>query len=89
MNYKIKPFPKKKELKFKEENIKISPNIDNSKKRMFTLSYRINGLTLGLIAAGIYCYYFLGYWSIYVLIIAPVLGYFIGWFVGMFSYTKK
>jgi len=90
MSYKLKPFPKKKELRFKEnKEIKKSTNIDSSEKRMFTLSYRINGLVFGLAAAIIYCYYFIEYWSPYVLIIASIFGYFIGLVVGVFSYTKK
>tara|TARA_B100001964_G_C13812301_1_gene413592 strand:- start:243 stop:512 length:270 start_codon:yes stop_codon:yes gene_type:complete len=89
MKYKIKPFPQKRELRFnKKKEIKNIPKI-NSDRRKWTLSYRLNGLTFGLALAGIYTYYFLEYWSNYILIITPILGYFLGYLVGNFLYTKK
>ena len=90
MKYKIRPFPKKRKLRFKKEKV-IEKNIihSNFKRSQWTLSYRIQGLTFGLAVAGVYAYFYLGYLSYYVLIIPPIFGYFLGWLVGNFLYTKK
>ena len=90
MKYRIKPYPKKKELRFKNKK-EIKKNIPyaNSKRQQYTLSYRLKGLTFCLALAGVYSYFYLGYWSSYILIITPLFGYFLGYLVGNFLYTKK
>ncbi|MBT4349977.1 hypothetical protein HOD19_04355 [bacterium] len=55
---------------------------------MWTLSYRLQGLTYGLIAVALYCYFYLGAWPKYLLIAAAILGYFLGWIVGKFTYRS-
>lgn len=55
----------------------------------WTLSYRLKGLAIGLIAAGIFCYTYLHYWEKWLLLGAAILGYFLGWLVGHFTYTRK
>jgi len=55
----------------------------------WTLSYRLQGMAIGLIAASIYCYVYLQYWSKILLISAGISGYFIGWVVGYWLYKKK
>lgn len=56
---------------------------------MWTLSYRLKGMTLGLIVALGYCYFYLDYWSYKIIILAGILGYMLGWIVGRFFYTKN
>jgi hypothetical protein len=53
------------------------------------MSYRIQGLALGLAAAGLYCYFYLGYWSKFFLIACGILGYFLGSVVGYFMCRVK
>ena len=91
MKYKIKPFPKKRKLRFQKENKKIKKKrpFSHSKRQQYTLSYRLQGLTFGLAFAAIYSHFYLGYWSHYVLIITPLFGYFLGYLAGNFLYTKK
>jgi hypothetical protein len=55
---------------------------------MWTLSYRLQGLTLGLIAALVYCYFYLGFWHKYLIIAAGIAGYFLGWVAGKFTYRS-
>ncbi len=90
MKYRIKPFPKKRELRFKKEKeIKKNESHFNFRRQQYTLSYRLRGLAFGLIIAGIWYYFFLEHWSSYILIIPPIFGYFLGYLTGNFLYTKK
>jgi len=71
----------------------IPPQSDRNKeavkRSMWTLSYRLQGMTIGLIVSAIYCYVFLHAWSKTLIIASGILGYALGWAVGYFMYTKK
>lgn len=53
------------------------------------LSYRVQGLAIGLAAAGFYCYFILGYWSKFLLVACGIFGYLIGNVVGYFLHRNK
>ncbi|PIR07143.1 MAG: hypothetical protein COV55_01790 [Candidatus Komeilibacteria bacterium CG11_big_fil_rev_8_21_14_0_20_36_20] len=61
----------------------------DSQRNNWTLSYRIKGLTIGLLGAIFYCYFYAHDWSKLAIISAGVVGYFLGWVVGIFFYTDK
>jgi hypothetical protein len=52
-------------------------------------SYHVKGVALGLAAAGLYCYLYLGYWSEWLFILCGILGYFLGTVVGYFMQRVK
>ena len=56
---------------------------------MFTLSYRIKGMSIGLAAAILYRYFFLHAWSAKYLVAGPLLGLLIGALVGRFFYRDR
>ncbi len=64
------------------------PQKEDAGVTMWTLSYRLKGITFGLAAAGLYCYFYLGTWPKELLIASAVAGYFLGWVIGRFYYTK-
>lgn len=55
---------------------------------MFTLSYQIKGMALGLALAIAYCYFFLHGWSVKYLVAGPIVGAILGWLVGRFFYRS-
>ena len=55
---------------------------------MFTLSFRIKGMALGLALAIVYCIFFLHDWSVKYLLAGPILGYILGWLAGRFFYRS-
>lgn len=61
---------------------------EDSKISMFTLSYRIKGMALGLIVAVVYCLLFLHAWSVKYLIAGPIVGVMLGWIAGRFFYRS-
>lgn len=67
-----------------QEKIKEKIAISN-----WTLSYRLNGLTIGLGLSVLYCYFIIHEWSKVILISSTILGYTLGWVIGRFNYTKK
>ncbi|PWB38557.1 MAG: hypothetical protein C3F02_03185 [Parcubacteria group bacterium] len=75
-------------IKPKKPRLQKSVSPDNAISR-WTLSYRLQGLTLGLAAAMIYHYLYLSAWSYQLLIGAAILGYFLGWPVGRFFIPKS
>ena len=58
-------------------------------KSMWTLSYRLKGAALGIIAIFIFCYLKVGYYPAKYIVAGGILGYFFGWVAGSFFYTKK
>ena len=66
-----------------------APVTGDGEQKSWTLSYRLKGLALGLIAVGVYNYLFWPEWEIKFLIAGGVLGYFLGWIAGYFTYSKK
>lgn len=69
----------KKQKKMQEEIAKSS----------WTLSYRIKGMTAGVIIMILYINFYLGETNVKMVIAGGVLGYFAGWLLGSFFYTKK
>ena len=70
-----------------ENNTNYQPPKQASRS-MWTLSYRLRGLALGLVLAALYCYFYLEYWHKYLIIAASIMGYFLGWLVGRFTYLS-
>lgn len=75
---KVPPSPEKKTGPSRE--YKIS---------MWTLSYRIRGMSIGLAVALLYCYFFLHDWSAKYLIAGPLVGFLVGALVGRFFYRDR
>jgi hypothetical protein len=69
-------------------NNQPTKNSNQPSRSMWTLSYRLKGLTICLALAAIYCYFFLHYWHKSLLIAAIIFGYFLGWAVGNFTYRQ-
>lgn len=57
--------------------------------RMWTLSYRLKGLSFAILGAIIFSQFYLGYYSKFLLISAGLAGYLTGWLWGSFTYQKK
>ena len=70
---------------------KLAPKSEpyDSDRSMWTLSYRLKGVALGLIAVFVFCYFQVGDYPIKYIIGGGILGYFLGWMAGSFFYTKK
>jgi hypothetical protein len=66
-----------------------APVTGDGKLRSWTLSYRLRGMSIGLIGVGIYNYFYWPDWEIKFLIAGGVLGWFLGWIAGHFTYSKK
>ena len=69
-----------------------TPNINqpnNSSRSMWTLSWRLKGLSLGMALAALYCYFYLQIWDKWLLLAGMVGGYFLGWIAGLFSYRER
>lgn len=68
----------------------IKPQSDKNKpsSSMWTLSYRLHGITIALGLAVIYCYFYLHYWHKPLLIASVIFGYFVGWVIGKFTYRR-
>lgn len=67
-------------------------NLSKPKKAsrsMWTLSWRIKGLTFGLLAAVAACYFYFHILDKWILFTGLVAGYFIGWLVGLFTYQAE
>lgn len=62
---------------------------EDAAKSSWTLSYRIKGLTAGLIAAFAYNNFYPGEYDVQIIIGFSILGIFLGWLVGSFFYTKS
>ena len=62
---------------------------EEGRKSMWTLSYRIKGMTLGTVLMFGYGYFYLDKVDAKMVIAGGILGYFLGWVVGSFFYTKK
>lgn len=71
-----------------ENNTNYQPPKQASRS-MWTLSYRLQGLALGLVVILLYCYFHLGYWHKYLIIAGGIAGYFLGWLVGRFTYRSR
>ncbi|MBT6691156.1 hypothetical protein HOB10_02410 [Candidatus Parcubacteria bacterium] len=81
-----KPYIPPKNLQNKMKPATTSGNADKSN---WTMSYRLQGMAIGLIAVAIYCYTYLQYWPKTLIISAGIFGYFAGWVVGSWAYKKK
>ena len=71
------------------DNNNLTPPPTKPSRSLWTLSYRLQGLTICLALAAAFCYFYLGAWNKYLLIGAAVVGYLIGWLIGGFTYRKK
>lgn len=67
---------------------KSQPNKNKPSTSMWTLSYRLHGVTIALALAALYCYFYLHYWHKSLLIASIIFGYFVGWVVGYYTYRK-
>ncbi|MCD4760786.1 hypothetical protein K8R42_02725 [bacterium] len=79
MDDRIKPAYVKDQEKAKAE----------AEKSMWTLSWRLKGLALGVFVILAYCYPYVGEYPAKIIIGGGILGYFLGWVFGGFFYTKK
>ena len=70
----------------KQENL-IKPK--KSSRSLWTLSWRIKGLSFGLLAAAVFCYFYLQNWDKWILLLGLAAGYFLGWLVGLFTYQEN
>ncbi len=55
---------------------------------MWTLYYRLHGLTIALAIAAAYCYFYLQTWNVKLLIASIIFGYFVGWAIGSWTYKE-
>ncbi len=58
-------------------------------RSMWTLSYRLKGLSFAFLGAIIFSQFYLGYYSKFLLITTALAGYLAGWLWGSFTYQKK
>ncbi|MCB9802402.1 hypothetical protein H6761_00075 [Candidatus Nomurabacteria bacterium] len=72
-----------------QENKQINQNNSHSGRSMWTLSWRIKGLTLGLLLGFAYCYFYLLEWNKWYILAGAVAGWFLGWLVGLFTYHQE
>ena len=80
-----KPYIPPKDLQNKMKP--VTPG--DAAKADWTMSYRLQGMAIGLMAAAIYCYAYLQYWPKTLIISAGIFGYFAVWVVGTWMYKKK
>lgn len=57
-------------------------------RSMWSLYYRLHGLTIALAAVAAFCYFYLHYWHTQLLIAGAIFGYFLGWVVGSWTYKE-
>lgn len=62
---------------------------EEAAKSSWTLSYRLKGLTAGVLIMFIYINFYRGENNPKMIVAGGILGYFLGWMVGRFFYTKK
>ncbi len=55
---------------------------------MWTLSYRLHGVTIALAISAAFCYFYLHFWHYQLLIAAVIFGYFVGWAIGHWTYKE-
>lgn len=58
-------------------------------RSMWTLSYRLKGLSAGFFLAAVYCYIYESGYPPKFLIAGALLGYFVGWVIGSFFYKGE
>ncbi|KKP92168.1 MAG: hypothetical protein UR94_C0004G0029 [Parcubacteria group bacterium GW2011_GWA2_36_10] len=58
-------------------------------RRMWTLSYRLKGLSFAIVAVIIFSQFYLDYYSKFLFITAGIAGYLVGWLWGTWTYQKK
>ena len=57
-------------------------------RSMWTLSYRLHGVTIALAIAAAFCYFYLHSWHYQLLIASLIFGYFVGWAIGNWTYKE-
>lgn len=71
------------------ENKTTNQNNPHPGRSMWTLSWRIKGLSFGFLAGVAYCYFYLLEWNKWYLLAGLVAGWFLGWIIGLFTYRQK
>lgn len=61
---------------------------NKNSRSMWTLYYRLHGLTIALAIAAAYCYFYLQTWNVKLLIASIIFGYFVGWAIGSWTYKE-